>query len=234
MPLKYSLTENPLTPDPNDRSAVTYVNQVHTLDDLIDQIVSRGSTVTRAEVLSVFEKLCLAVEQSVKEGNAVNTPLFMITPSIKGRFDTNADSFDGNRHEIRLRMKPGRRLKEAAQHIRVEKKTGGKQRPMPQYFYNSATQTYDDVITPAQGGSIRGVKLKFDEHEPEQGIFFINTSNGSIIRVNGGLIRNMPRELIFIIPAAIPPGTYKLEVSTVFRSSKKLRSGALPHTLVVT
>jgi hypothetical protein len=231
--LKYSLAENPLTSDPNDKSAVTYVNHVHTLEDLIDQIVSRGSTVTRAEVLSVFDELCLAVEQSLKAGNAVNTSLFMIMPSIKGRFTGDADSFDRERHEIRLRMKPGRRLKKVVQHIKVEKTSGGKQCPKPEHFYDNATQTRDKAITPGNGARIVGTQLKFSEDAPEQGIFFIHTSNGNITRVNDGLIRNMPSELIFLIPVGMLSGTYRIEVRTVFRHTKVVRSGVLPFTLTV-
>ena len=56
--LPYSLFENPMTPDPNDRMAIPSVNQCLTIHDLFAHMVSRGSTVTTAEAHSVYEELC--------------------------------------------------------------------------------------------------------------------------------------------------------------------------------
>jgi hypothetical protein len=233
MPLRYSLTENPLTANLGEQSAVVYINQVHTLEDLIDLIVSRGSTVTRAEVLSVFEELCLAVEQSIKEGNAVNTPLFMVVPSIKGRFADDSDKFDTERHEIKLRMKPGLRLRRVPKVMNVEKIPGGKRMPIASNFYDNTSQTRNSMITPGGAGRINGTKLKFNENATEQGIFFVHQNTGSTTRVNSTLIRNMPRELIFLIPAGMPPGNYKVEIRTVFQDAKVLRTGILPYSLTI-
>jgi hypothetical protein len=48
MSLKYSLIENPMTPNPDDRIAVTHVNRALTLEGLMRKIVSNktgGKTV---------------------------------------------------------------------------------------------------------------------------------------------------------------------------------------------
>lgn len=52
MTLKFALFENNLTSDPNDYMAVVQGLQSKTQEDVIDYMVSRGSTVTKAEALS--------------------------------------------------------------------------------------------------------------------------------------------------------------------------------------
>ena len=87
MSLDYALFENHLTSDPNDYMAVVQNQQSKNQEDVIDLMVSRGSTVTKAEALAVFEEYALAVEQLVKNGHAVNTPLFNLSLSVKGVFN---------------------------------------------------------------------------------------------------------------------------------------------------
>src|ERR1044072_4521512 len=110
--LKFSLFENPITLDPKDRTAVTQINQSYTLEEVFEQMSSRGSTVTKAEALSVYEELCLAIEQLVKDGNSVNTPLFNVWSSIVGVFKGDDDNFHPLRHQVKLRITPGTRLRE--------------------------------------------------------------------------------------------------------------------------
>lgn len=86
MSLKYALFENNLTPDPNDYMAVVQPESSKTQEQVIDLMVSRGSTVTKAEALSVMEEYALAVEQILRDGGSLTTPLFNLSASIAGVF----------------------------------------------------------------------------------------------------------------------------------------------------
>ena len=57
--LKYCLRENLLTPAPDDYMAQVTDSQVFTLEDVIDRMVKRGTTVTRTDpyITSVLDKL---------------------------------------------------------------------------------------------------------------------------------------------------------------------------------
>lgn len=219
-----------MTPDPDDRIAVTHVSRALTLEGLTRKIVSRGSTVTRAEVLSVFEELCLAVEETIKEGGAVNTPLFKISQSIRGNFTKDDDSFDKNRHEVRLQLHAGKRLRRILQNVTVEKVAAARQQPVPGHFYDHASGTQDKILTPGGPARITGSRLKFKEDEAQCGIFFIHSATGATVRVASKL-RNKPSELIFPIPENLPTGTYNLEVRTIFKGNKIVRIGVLPYAL---
>lgn len=62
MAIRYSLFENYLTSDPDDYSAKVYPTCVANLEDVIDRMVERGSTVTRADILSVMDDFELALQ----------------------------------------------------------------------------------------------------------------------------------------------------------------------------
>jgi hypothetical protein len=233
MPLLYSLIENPMTPDPNDRMAITQVNESFTLDDVIDQMISRGSTVTKAEALSVYEEFSLAIEQLIRNGNSISTPLFTIMPRVVGVFNSDDDSFDSSRHQVKLRINPGMRLREMATKIPVEKIVTERPQPVLVPFHDNAAGSQDETVTPGGGARITGALLKFDEADVQQGIFFVNVATAEVIRVSGELLRNKPGELIFVVPALLA-GTYKIEVRAITnKGGKTIRTGALPYEVTV-
>lgn len=232
-PVTYFLVDNSITPDPNDRRAITMGSQTFYFDAVIDRMVSRGSTVTKAEVLSVFEEFCLAIESLVKEGNVVITPLFRVAPAISGVFKNDDDSFDPARHQMKLRITPGARLREMESRITVEKVTPSRPEPVLIHLKDNVSDTQDEILTPGGGCTLTGSLLKFDEVVPEQGIFFVNVGNGSAKKVVGKLLRNKPSELIFNCPLDLTTGLYRLEVRTLLNGTKDIRTGALPYQLTV-
>ena len=93
MAIKYALFPNHLTSDPDDYMAVVQDQTSKTKEDLIDEMIGRGSTVTKAEALSVLEEFEAAVEEALSEGHSINTPLFRIGASIQGVFEGESDGF---------------------------------------------------------------------------------------------------------------------------------------------
>jgi hypothetical protein len=233
MALKYFLLENPMTSGPDDYMAVSVVPRTYGIEDVIERMISRGSTVTKAEALSVFEEFSLAVQQLVKEGNSLNTPLFNVAPKVAGVFRNNDDAFDRPRHQVKVRMNPGLRLREIETGIQVEKVMPTKLQPVLIHFFDNVSESQDEIITPGGGGRIVGSLLKYDEADALQGVFFINTGSSSVAKVTAKLLRNKPGELIFTIPGSLVAGTYRIEVRTFIKGSKTLRIGALSSDLTV-
>ncbi len=63
-------------------------------------MTSRGSTVTRAEVLSIWEELTVAIKVRLGRGENISTPLFYIGQDIQGEFEGEDDTFDPNRNTV--------------------------------------------------------------------------------------------------------------------------------------
>ncbi len=90
MPLKYALLDNRLTEDPSDYAARVQNLESKSIDDIIDVMIGRGSTVTRAEALSVLEEYSAALEQLLRDGHSINTPLFNLIPLSDAFFESDS------------------------------------------------------------------------------------------------------------------------------------------------
>lgn len=231
MPIKYALFPNNLTSDPDDYMAVVQDQRTITIEDLIDEMIGRGSTVTKAEALSVLEEFEAAVERALKSGDSIITPLFRISASIKGVFLSETESFDRNKHYIRLNVLPGNRINEIAIGIEVEKIPATSPMPVLQNFKDIASDHFNETLTPGGVGEITGSLLKIDPEDEDQGIYFI-ASDGTESKVTT-IIRNKPGNQIFMIPNGLVSGEYELEVRTILHHTKQVRKGRLNHTLIV-
>jgi len=230
MALRYGLVPNHLTDDPNDCMAVTTENDTITSKTLVEQMIGKGSTITKAEALSVIEEFEYAVVDAVKSGNNVNTELFKISPSIVGVFNDSNDGFDTSRHAVKINLNPGKRLSEVSDQIDLRKVSITAIQPIPQKFIDLITKVTNESFTAGQVASIRGSNLKFDEADPNQGIFFID-KDGNETRVDN-LIKNYPSELMFIVPSVLTAWSYAVEIRCVYHKSKSLRKGRLVTELV--
>ncbi|KOH43197.1 DNA-binding domain-containing protein [Sunxiuqinia dokdonensis] len=227
MALEYALFENHLTSDPEDYMAVIQNVQSKTREDVIDLMISRGSTVTKAEALSTLEEYAVALVQLVQDGHAVNTPLFNVQPSIKGVFHGDDESFNPSSHAVRINVSPGVRLREAAKTISLKKVMGASPHPDPLYLDDLGSGTRNEQLTPGNIAQLKGSRLKFDASDPEQGVFLTSETN-TVLKVST-VSRNKPAQIDFLVPT-LPPGEYQLTVRNK-QKSNELRSGTLKASL---
>jgi hypothetical protein len=229
MALRYGLIANHLTDDPNDCMAVTTDNDSVTVEAIVEKMIGKGSTVTRAEALSVIEEFEYAVVDEVQKGNLVHTDLFKIAPSITGVFVNSEDGFDASRHAVKLNLNPGKRLNEAIKNMELKKVEITSPMPVLQQFINLKSNVINENFSPGQVASIKGSLLKFDSADTLQGIFFI-ADDGTETKVEN-VIKNKPSELLFFVPEDLNSGSYRVEVRCIFQNTKKLRSGQLATEL---
>lgn len=230
MTLKFALFENNLTSDPTDYMAVVQDQPSKTLEDVIDLMIGRGSTVTKAEALSVIEEYSTAIEQLLKDGYSINTPIFNLSPSIKGVFYGADQSFNRAAHSVKINVTPGIRIREIGSQITVEKVKGASPQPDIEYLYDLGSDTRNGQLTPGNIAQIRGSRLKYDINDPAQGIYLIAT-DGVENKVTT-IARNMPAQLDFLVPV-LTPGEYRLEVRAVVNKGKEYKRGTLPGVLMM-
>jgi len=231
MTINYALFENHLTSDPDDYVALVQSNGSAEMEDVIDRMIEQGSTVVKADILSVLEDYHTAIENMVLEGMNVNTPGANYKATIKGIFNGQADSFDPNRHQVRASVSPGSRFRKAVE----ERGQPAKQeaiRPKPSLleFTDLNSDVRNSTLTPGGMGQVVGHRLKFDAEDPAQGIFFVAADGSETQATVVG--RNKPAELMFLIPDGLLAGDYTLEVRAGF-GEDDVRSGALDEPLTV-
>ena len=233
--LKYSLRENLLTPAPDDYMAQATDVRSYTLDEIIDLMMEKGTTLTRADVAATLQVYGEVVSAIIKDGSAVNTPLMNTSMSISGVFDGANDSFDKKRHTVNLNITAGTLLRDAVTKVKCEKTEGVSTDPYITEVTDIVTGTVNTTLT--KGGVVQlvGSRLKFDAKDTAQGIFFV-PETGEAVRA-AVIAENKPARLMAIIPADLAAGTYYIEVRTKIlegnKSGKTLKTGRFNKALTV-
>ena len=233
--LKYCLRENLLTPAPDDYMAQAADVRSYTLDEIIDLMMEKGTTLTRADVAATLQVYGEVVSAIIKDGSAVNTPLMNTAMSIAGVFDGANDAFDKKRHTVNLNLSAGTLLRDAAAKVKCEKTEGVSTDPYITEVTDIVTGTVNTTLT--KGGVVQlvGSRLKFDAKDTAQGIFFV-PETGEAVRA-AVIAENKPARLMAIIPADLAAGTYYIEVRTKIlegnKSGKTLKTGRFNKALTV-
>ena len=231
--LKYSLRENLLTPAPDDYMAQAQDVRSYTLDEIIDLMMDKGTTITRADVaatLQVYGEVCASL---IKDGSALNTPLFNTALTIAGVFNGANDSLDKKRHTVNLNMTAGTLLRDAVTKVKCEKTEAAGTDPYITEVTDIVSGKTNEVLTKGGIVQITGSRLKFDAKDASQGIFFV-PETGNPVRASV-IAENKPARLMAIIPADLAAGTYYIEVRTKIigssQKSKTLKTGKFDKPL---
>jgi hypothetical protein len=164
-------------------------------------------------------------------GNIVETPLGRFSLSICGPFESLDDSFDHNRHYVKVNCRKGDAIKIDPTKLSFEKVKQTQVKPFIDHVLDYSTMEENATITPGGAAEINGELLKMDTEDPEQGLYFIQ--NGTTTKVDV-LIRNLPSDLMFNIPSSRTAGEYQLEIRTkVHKTDKTLKSSLFQHLLTV-
>ena len=231
--LKYCLRENLLTPAPDDYMAQAADVRSYTLDEIIDLMMEKGTTLTRADVAATLQVYGEVVSAIIKDGSAVNTPLMNTSMSISGVFDGANDSFDKKRHTVNLNITAGTLLRDAVTKVKCEKTEAAGTDPYITEVTDIVSGKTNEVLTKGGIVQITGSRLKFDAKDASQGIFFV-PETGNPVRASV-IAENKPARLMAIIPADLAAGTYYIEVRTKIigssQKSKTLKTGKFDKPL---
>jgi len=215
--LKYSLTENLLTPDEGDYMAQVADVRSYDMEDILERMLDRGTSLSKGDAqltLQVFEETLTNI---LKDGGAITTPLFNIYPSVSGVFRGAEDRFDSSRHRVNLNLNPGKKLRDAEAAIETEKVNVADPVPMIIQVIDTLSSTTNDQLTPGGVMTLVGSRLKVIPDDATNGIFLIADSNGAETKCPT-LVENKPARLIAMIPSGLASGTYTLEVRSNYSS----------------
>jgi len=231
MPIRYKIHENSLPNRPGSHMAHVEPTYVADLEDIIERIVGHGTTVSRSDLYSALTDFTGAVEEMLREGIFVRTALVNYHVGVRGVFDGPEDGFDPSRHQVIPQTIPSRRLRRMLQdHAQVVKLGPTRRRPVVARYVDVNSGTANQTVTPCGAGRLVGQQLKYDPADRRQGVFFV-AAGGAETRVELAA-RNMPREVIFVVPA-LEPGPYVLQVRVAFEGNEDIQVSRLEEELTV-
>jgi len=233
MTVHYSLYRNHLKTGEEEYAARTMSLGTIGLEEIAEAIVSLGTTVTKTDVLAVLEGMCQVSEAKLVEGFRVQLGgVAELFTRIKGIFTGPNDGFDPSRHKIDVGANPGTRVRRAIETLAVvEKDETILPKPSPMSYTDFETGETGGEVSSNYLGTIEGLRLKVNEDNPDEGVYFINTSTSAETKV-AKYDTNLPKQLKFKNPA-LDDGTYWLEVRRRFTEEGVLRVGRLDGTLAV-
>ena len=199
------------------------------LDDIISVMKAQGTGVSEVDMRATLQLLFDSITASVADGYNVNLPLAKFTPAISGLFDSLVDTFDDERHSVKMNISAGPLLKEAMKGASAKKVKSNTPTPSLYIFHDVYSGLKNERITSGSIGSIIGDELKFDQGNAEEGIFFVGDTTTRVEMIAS----KTERKLVFNIPP-LSPGNYTIEIRRGYRkTNRENRSGALPEQLVV-
>lgn len=230
--IKYYLQPNPITPDPNDQSARVQPNSVLDMEDIVKDMIKRGTMVTETDALAVVKLFILSIMDNVANGNHVNLPFVNIRPSIQGVFTDPSDNFDSSRHFIDARVVTSVEFSSLMSTAKVEKTTKPMRAPELTAFTDHNTSLINTKATQGGIGQLIGEELKYNTADAEEGIFFIETTSKAETKVASVATRT-EGTLMFIIPAGLTAGRYIIEVRRKYTANNEIRRGQLATSITV-
>lgn len=234
--LQYGLLENLLTPAPDDCTGVPQNVRSYTMDEILDMMMERGTTITRTDVKAVIQLYKEVIVSLVADGAAVNTELMNVSPSISGVFNNADDMFDASRHRVNVNLSPGKALLEARARIAVQKVQMVGSAPYLSGVYDAVTGEANSTLVAGNVLRISGARLRFLADVETNGVFLV-TPEGVAKRCPT-VIENKPGRLMVLVPADTTPGDYYVEVRTTYAASspkeaKTLKTGRYAKPVAV-
>jgi methionine-rich copper-binding protein CopC len=103
--------------------------------------------------------------------------------------------------------------------------------PLPVTFEDVSSSTVNETLTP--GGVVRltGTRLRFDQGDPQQGIFLIDPAKKAY-RVEK-ILSHTGTQVVFQLPADLSADEYTLDVRVLLKGNKDVKTGTLTDRLIV-
>lgn len=223
--IKAYLYENLLTKDnPNDYIARTVSERSLNVKQICETAVNRGGADVSAAAMEHATTLFLKeMAYQLCDGFSVNTGYFTAGTQIRGVFDSPSETFSSDKHNILFQFNQGEKLRAEIPNIEVSILGIADSACSILQVTDVKSGSVNDLITPGRNLKISGSKIKVAGDDPNNGVFFVNTTTQERIAVESNdMVTNNPSELIIVIPD-LASGTYTLEVLTQFSGTQMLK-----------
>lgn len=223
--IKAYLYENLLTKDnPNDYIARTVSERSLNVKQICETAVNRGGADVSAAAMEHATTLFLKeMAYQLCDGFSVNTGYFTAGTQIRGVFDSPSETFSSDKHNILFQFNQGEKLRAEIPNIEVSILGIADSACSILQVTDVKSGSVNDLITPGRNLKISGNKIKVAGDNPNNGVFFVNTTTQERVVVESNdMVTNNPSELIIVIPD-LASGTYTLEVLTQFSGTQMLK-----------
>ena len=216
------LRPNTLTKD-NDRDCIADVYQhaeTQRNKDIADIIVKERTEFRPETIMNILTMRDKVVTQLIEEGLSVMDGVVQITPRVSGVWETEGAEYDEKIHKRTVDIVPTADLRDVLDAISVKVLGAKEATARITSITDTATGLKDGTITIGDDIIIEGDKLKIDEKDAAQGVFF-KAANGTEYKTTRRLSVNKPSQIIVRVPKEVPAGAVTVIVRTKYSSTAK-------------
>ena len=216
------LRPNTLTKD-NDRDCIADVHAhaaTQRNEDIAEIITKERSEFRKETIINILNMRDKAVKDLIQEGLSFMDGLVQISPRVSGVWETENSSYDEKIHKRTVDLVPTTDLRTALDAIGVKVLGAKEETARITEITDTATGLKDGTLTIGDDIIIEGSKIKVDETDPAQGVFF-KAENGTEYKTNRRLSVNNPSQIIARVPKEVPEGKVEVIVRTKFSTGNK-------------
>lgn len=216
------LRPNTLTKD-NDRDCIADVHAhaaTQRNEDIAEMITKERSEFRKETIINILNMRDKAVKDLIQEGLSFMDGLVQISPRVSGVWETENSSYDEKVHKRTVDLVPTTDLRTALDAIGVKVLGAKEETARITEITDTATGLKDGSLTIGDDIIIEGSKIKVDETDPAQGVFF-KAENGTEYKTNRRLSVNNPSQIIARVPKEVPEGKVEVMVRTKFSTGNK-------------
>ena len=211
------LRPNTLTKD-NDRDCIADVYahaQTQRNEDIADVITKERTEFRRETILNILSMRDKAVKDFIQDGLSFMDGLVQISPRVSGVWETENSAYDEKVHKRTVDLIPTADLRTALDAIGVKVLGAKETSARITEITDTATGLKDGTLTIGDDIIIEGEKIKVDEKDVAQGVFF-KAANGTEYKTTRRLSVNLPSQIIARVPKEVPAGAVTIIVRTKY------------------
>jgi hypothetical protein len=206
----------------DDRSGRVIPPQSLSENDLINIAVSQRTDLHAETLRASFDLLKAIAIHELANGCLVEFGLGYFSLTVKGVFIGNHAPWNPAANKLRVRIDPGKKLRKAIDDAHVEVRGMANSGAIVNSLTDLVSGEINTRLTPGGGATLSGSKIRIAGKNPGNGIRLIDQGTREVYAIpKESLILNDPKTVSFIIPA-LPPGHYKLELTTQFTTARTM------------
>jgi hypothetical protein len=211
------LYDSPLTPRKDDRIGRVLSSGSASINDLIDDAVSRGSDINPTTLKASYDLLKAAAMSRTLRAQRVEFGLGVFYLESTGIFIGDAAKWDASKNRLIVKALPSMEIREGVKSVSVEVMGMARVPNMISSVIDVFTGQEKVCLTRGGMAHINGSKIKIAGSSPEVGLKLVQQPDGNVWDIPVTSIGvNDPSRISFVVPVDLSPGEYALTVVTQY------------------
>jgi hypothetical protein len=216
----YDLT---LSERKDDRFGRVVTSRSLSEDDLINIAVQRRTDLNPITLRASLDILKEVAIKGLANGASVQFGLGFFGLDVKGVFIGDQAEWNPALHSLHVKAAANIEVRQAVKNIRVNMRGMASIGTVINIVKDVASGEQNAILTPGGGVNISGSKIKIAGDDATVGIRLINQADGTETRIAANaVLTNEPKRVVFIVPADLSAGDYKLSITTRYSGGTNL------------